>query len=282
MIGPKQDQEVHGSGTAIQAAGNVQIEQNYHGLQVAEVRELTEIFLDRQLPALRAEAVAAMRENTEAFISEIVARLAQSEKVTQESFAKPDAQVCFNEALKGSAEKGGQIDLGMLADMVIGRLESDNDPLIKLIYEDSIKILPRLTGPQIEYLAYLTWMRHIKHGAVDHVDWLESIAQKVLSITRLGADISKTNKEYMASVGVITINLVTDADNSFTSLRTNYSFLPEDKEQLAEQAPALYKLLDCWAKSESSLYHLNGTGKLIGLIALQKVLGKLNLAIWIN
>jgi len=280
MIGPKQGQEVHGAGTAIQAAGDVHIQNN--GLQLAEVRELTEIFLERQLPALRAEAVNAMRSNTEEFISEIVKRLAHTQSVTQKAFAQPDAQVCFNEALKGSAEKGNQIDLGMLADMVIGRLESDHDPLIKLIYEDAIKILPRLTGPQVEYLAYLTWMKHIRHSALNDVFELEIAASKVMKITRAGVEISKVNKEYMASVGVITINLVTDADTIFTSFRANYPFLPEAKEELKSKSPVLSMLMEDWTKSESSLYHLNGTGKMIGLICLKKIYGSLDLSIWIN
>ncbi|OWJ91099.1 hypothetical protein B6S59_25340 [Pseudomonas sp. A46] len=278
MIGPKQSQDVQGEGTAIQAGRDV----HYHGLQVAEVRELTEIFLERQLPALRAEAVKAMRENAQELVEKIVTRLATNPNVSQEAFAKPDAQVCFNEALKAGAEKGDQIDMDMLADMVVGRLESDDDPLIKLIYEDAVKVLPRLTAAHVAFLGYLTWMRTVTHTNMQTLQQFEHISRGLVAAFSSGFELSLANKEYLVSVGVITINHVSDADNSFGSLREKYSCVPETKDQLAEQAPSLHRLIDVWGKGQFPMCHLNGTGKLIGLLALQRVFGKLNLSVWLN
>ena len=282
MIGPKQEQSLAGDGTAIQALGDVRIEKHYHGLQVSEVKELTALFLEKQLPALRAEAVQAMRENTQEFLEHVVARLAATRAVTQEAFARPDAQVCFNEALKASAEKGDQIDLEMLAEMVIGRLESDENQLLKLIYEDAVKILPRLTGPHIAFLAYLVWMTRVRHTAFKIVAEIEARASRVLSLCSDGISISDVNKEYLVSLGVITINHVSDADNIFGTMKSNYPFLADSREALAVEAPALGTLIDGWGKNSMPLCHLNGSGKLIGLLALQKIYGKLDLTIWIN
>lgn len=282
MIGPKQEQSLTGDGTAIQATGDVRIEKHYHGLQMSEVQELTALFLERQLPALRAEAVKAMHENTQEFLDHVVVRLAATRAVTQEAFAKPDAQICFNEALKASAEKGDQIDLEMLAEMVIGRLESDDNQLLKLIYEDTVKILPRLTGSHIEFLAYLVWMTRVRHTAFKIVSEIEALASRVLSLFSDGISISDVNKEYLVSLGVITINHVSDADNILGTLKRSYPFLADSKEALTVEAPALGALIDGWGKNNIPMCHLNSSGKLIGLLALQKIYGKLDLTIWIN
>ncbi|MCY1266030.1 hypothetical protein D9M68_325470 [compost metagenome] len=282
MIGPKQDQANHGDGDAMQAGRDVIVEKHYHGLQLADVETVVQLFVERQLPVLREEAMAAMKLQTQEFLREFAARLAQPNTVSQEAFSKPDSQVCFQEALKGSAEKGDQMDLALLADMVIGRLESDNDPLIKLVYEDAVKILPRLTGAHVAFLAYLTWMRIVRHNSLKRTEELEPYAQSVHDMTKDAIGLSKANKEYLVSLGVITINHVTDADNSFGSMKNSYAFLPESKEQLAVEGPFLHALIEAWGAHELPLCHLNGTGKLIGLLALQKVYGKVNLKTWLN
>ncbi|MCY1302118.1 hypothetical protein D9M70_517610 [compost metagenome] len=184
--------------------------------------------------------------------------------------------------MKGSAEKGDQIDLALLAEMVIGRLESDNDPLIKLIYEDGVKVLPKLTGTHVAFLAYLMWMRSVRHTSLQNIVQLESNALRVLHLVGEAMGISTANKEYLVSLGVITINHVSDADHSFQNLKRAYEFLPATKEQLASEAPSLHALIDSWGKYDLPLCHLNGTGKLIGLLALQTVYGKVDLKIWLN
>ncbi|MCY1522715.1 hypothetical protein D9M68_575800 [compost metagenome] len=282
MIGPRQDLVLNGEGDAYQAARDVVVENHYHGLQLAEVETLVQLFVERQLPALREEALTVMKAQAQEFLREFAARLAQPNRVTQEAFAKPDSQVCFQEALKGSAEKGDQIDLALLAEMVIGRLESDNDPLIKLIYEDGVKVLPKLTGTHVAFLAYLMWMRSVRHTSLQNIVQLESNALRVLHLVGEAMGISTANKEYLVSLGVITINHVSDADHSFQNLKRAYEFLPATKEQLASEAPSLHALIDSWGKYDLPLCHLNGTGKLIGLLALQTVYGKVDLKIWLN
>lgn len=284
MIGPRQEQELAGDGMAVQAARdvNVKFEQHYHGLQVADVEPLVQLFLEKHLPALREEATAVMRENAAEFLREFSSRLAATEKITQEAFAKPDSQVCFQEALKGSAEKGDQIDLALLADMVIGRLESDENPLLKLLYEDSVRVLPRLTGPHVAFLLYLVWMRNVRHVNFQSTAQLEQRAAIVGHVAKDGLAISDVNKEYLVSVGVLTVNHVTDADTMMGVMTANYPFLPKSREQLQVEAPALFALVEAWGKYSHPLCHLTGTGKLIGLLALQRIYGPLDMSIWIN
>ncbi|MEA1605754.1 LPO_1073/Vpar_1526 family protein [Pseudomonas spirodelae] len=285
MIGGEQNQDLNGDGMAVQAArdANVKVEKHYHGLQIAEVETLVQLFLERQLPALREEALLIMRQNADEFLRQFSAQLAKTDKVTHDAFAKPDSQICFQDALKASAEKGDQIDLSLLAEMVIGRLESDENPLLKLIYEDALRIQPRLTGPQIAFLIYHIWMRRIRHNQLVDTGQLESIAIKLFSIVKDGLAISEVNREYLASVGVITINHVSDADTIFGTFIESYPFLPKSREALQAEAPVLFSLIEAWGKHKHPLCHLNGSGKLIGLMGFQKVHSmKLDVTIWIN
>ena len=158
MINRQEQNSADGS-IAVQANGSVTITK--YGLDMAEVKELTEIFLDKHLPALRAEAEATARKHTKDFIDEFVKKLAEPNTVTPEAFAKPDSQACFSSALLSSAEKGDQIDLKLLASMVVARLGSDSDPLLKLVYEESISVIPRLTKQHIAFLTFVFFTKHI-------------------------------------------------------------------------------------------------------------------------
>ncbi|BBT16245.1 hypothetical protein WP8S17C03_22940 [Metapseudomonas otitidis] len=282
MLGPKQDQQVQGDGTAIQATGDVHVEKHYHGLQVTEVRELTQLFLERQLPALRDEALRVMHENTQEFVELVVARLARTDKVTHEAFSKPDAQVCFNEALKGSAEKGEDIDLDMLADMVIGRLEAAGDPLLKLVYENSVRVFPRLTDNHIAFLAFNIWMHNVEQRNLRSMADLERFCTVIQPVVAKGLDLSEVSREYLGSLGLITQNLVASDDSGMALIRRKHSFVPENMDEISAQAPTLFSLMAIWRDKNYSTSFPNATGKLIGLLALQKVLGKFDMGIFIH
>ena len=273
----KQDQSAKEGSLAIQAGGSVNI-----GLQLPEVKELMQIFLDRALPALRAEAAAVARSNAESFISEFVTLLKQPNGATPEAFAKPDAQACFNTALNGSAEKGEQIDLGILADAVLKRLESDNDPLMKLVYEESVRALTKMDRQQIAFLAYVQYTKNVRHTAFTELNQLEQTASSILKVVELGLDLSEPSQEYLASIGALTINRVASANQFPESLHQNYPFLPENLQDLSSNAPSLHRLVIAFEKQGAPMVFLTSVGKLIGMLALERALGKVNMAVWIH
>jgi hypothetical protein len=276
MLG-KQDQSARDGSLAIQAGGSVNI-----GLHFSEVKELVQIFLDRHLPALRAEAAAVAKSNAELFISEFVARLGKPNGATPEAFAKPDAQACLNTALNGSAEKGDQIDLGILADAVLRRLESDNDPLLKLVYEESVRALTRINRQQIAFISFVQYTKNVRHMAYTELNQLEQTASLVLKVVEAGIDLSEPNQEYLASVGALTINRVANANQLPESLQQNYPFLPKNLQGLSSTAPSLHQLVTAFEKVGAPMVFLTAVGKLIGMIVLERVLGKVNMAVWIH
>lgn len=185
MIG-KQEQSAGAGAVAIQAAGDV----NIRGLQLAEVKELVEIFLERHLPALRAEAAAVAKANAGTFINEFVERLGRPNKATYEAFAKPDSQACLNVALNGSAEKGDQIDTSLLAETVLKRLETDDDPLMKLVCEESVRALTKIGRQHIAFLAFVQYSKHVRHTAFANLVQLEATAAAVLKVVEPGLRLS--------------------------------------------------------------------------------------------
>ena len=275
----RQEQEVSDNAIAVQAGGSVTITKN--GLDVADVKELAVIFLEKHLPALREEAAAVARKNAEEFMEEFVKKLAQSDTVTAEAFSRPDSQACFSDALRSSAEKGDQIDLEFLASMVVRRLEADKDPLMKLVYEEAIHVLPKLTGAQISFLILIHFTKHLTLTNATALSF-ERYATVVLPLITACFGLSTPNKEYMCSKGVMSINLVADANDLINRYNMMGVQLPADHAESIQNFPALNSIIEHYGTEQVPVCFLTATGKLIALSAMEKVYGKLDLTIWIN
>ena len=278
MINRQEQNSADGS-IAVQANGSVTITK--YGLDMAEVKELTEIFLDKHLPALRAEAEATARKHTKDFIDEFVKKLAEPNTVTPEAFAKPDSQACFSSALLSSAEKGDQIDLKLLASMVVARLGSDSDPLLKLVYEESISVIPRLTK---QHIAFLTFILFTKHISINNPtpETLERYATKLFPLISPGFQLSTANKEYLCSKGVLILNLVADADTLLSNYQQNIPNFPMSELELNIQMPSISAIVQNYRSDSVPTCFLTASGKLVALSALETILGKLDMSIWIS
>jgi hypothetical protein len=274
----RQDQEVHDNGVALQAARDINIT---NGLNVADVKELAVLFFEKNLPALRAEAAAIARQNANEFLEEFVKKLAEPNTVTAEAFARPDSQACFSEALRSSAEKGDQIDLSFLASLVVRRLESDSDPLMKLVYEEAISVLPKLTGTQIAFLALIHFTKNLTINNAT-AEKLEKNASVIFPIITPGFGLSTSNKEYLCSKGVMSINLVADADLIYGRYLAMAGDLPADDASLKESHPNLHSIIQQYRTDDIPTCFLTSSGKIIALSAMERAYGKLNMNIWIN
>ncbi|MCE1058558.1 hypothetical protein LU646_11790 [Pseudomonas alloputida] len=276
----RQDQSVSGSGVAIQAQRDVVVN---NGLNVSDVRELTGIFLEKHLPALRAEAAETARQQANAFMEEFVKKLSLENSVTAEAFAKPDSQACFNEALRSSAEKGDQIDLGFLASLVVRRLEVDKDPLMKLVYEEVISVIPKLTGAQIAFIVFVHWVTNMEFRDPD-IALMEKHAKLISPLILPALGMSNANKEYLVSKGVINIKGL--GGMSALDLREYYrekiSDYPKNAAEVLREYPNFWELTERCADNAITACALTTTGKLIALSALEPVYGRLDFSIWIS
>ncbi|UQY32634.1 hypothetical protein K8U54_12860 [Pseudomonas fulva] len=277
MLG-KQQQDAKDVAVAAQAGRDVTV--NY-GLKMSDVKELTQIFLEKNLPALRDEAANIARANAASFLNEFAEKLASSGKVSQEAFAQPDAQACFSRALNDGALKGKKIDLGILAEMVVKRLEASDDDLMSLVYEGALEALPRLSAAQVSFLAWVHYMKSVRHNAIYSLEALDNIAAKLMPVFAAGFDLSDANKHYMSSLGLLTINLIADADQLFENLCKNYDFLPKNREEIIAQAPSLGLLITKYGECRIPTIFLSATGQLIGVIAIKKVILGADPKIWI-
>jgi hypothetical protein len=275
-----QSQEASDGAVALQANRDVNVS---IGPSVTEVRMLVEVFVQAHLPALQQAAREAAQTNVDKFLAEFVNQLGNSNRVTAQEFAKPDAQSTFNEALKGCAIKGEDADVSLVSRVLIERLAASDKPLLKLVCEAAIRVLPMLTKPQIAYLALIQYTKSVRHASVISTAHLESIFRLILPLVEAGFRLSPANRQYLASVGLLTLNPVADANLFPQDLRRNYPFLPATDELLrTEGATAILKIMEEFEAAQGPTAFLTSTGQVVGMQHLARAIGTVNMEIWIN
>ena len=280
MIPLGQSQDARDGAVAVQASGDVTV--NF-GLSVPDVRALVDTFLQTSLPALQEAARTEARRNTEVFLKEFVRQLGTTSRVSNEEFAKPDAQASLSEALRGCALKGEEADVALVSRLLIERLSAVGKPLLKLVCEQAIRVLPNLTKPQIAYLAFMQYTKFVRHNGLSTLAMVEAFHALLLPLLEPGFQLSPANRQYLASCGLIVINPVADANLLPQNMRTNYPFLPPTDDEIAAQGGlSIFKYMQEYVAVEGPTAFLTSTGQLIGMQHLSAALGQVNMEIWIK
>lgn len=275
-----QSQKSTDGAVALQAARDVNLTV---GPSVTEVRMLVDSFVQNHLPALQQAAREEAQRNVDKFLSEFVSQLGNTNRVSAGEFSRPDAQSTFNEALRGCAIKGEDSDMALVSRVLVERLAAADKPLLKLVCEAAIRVLPTLTRAQISYLALIQYTKSVKHNGLIATASLEAIFQRILPLLEPGFRLSAANRQYLASSGLLTINPVADANLFPTELRRNYPFLPTTDDQLRSDGGAsIARIMDEYATVEAPTAFLTSTGQLVGMQHLASALGTVNMDIWIN
>lgn len=287
MLGSKQEQEVGQGSTAIQAQGDVTIE--YHGLSVAEVKELCLLFLRDNFPKLKEEAIKAAEANVRSFASLLENKILQeSQNIILDKFKDPDVQATINDAVQASARKGNKANPELLASLVAERASISQSDYKDIVISESILITPKLTKEQIAYLSFIHFMTHVGVQGLPHISHIEPYSKAALDAVSTGFDLSDSQKRHIQYAGTCSIASMMKVDiynGWMTQLYKymNYNDIGKFKADLETFCPTTKLLLDRFEKdSHSGQVTLTSVGQAIAIANLSKTLGRVDYSIWIK
>lgn len=280
----KQSQDVNGGSLAVQTGGNFII--NNNGLQLADIKELCILYLQQNFPKLREEAIAAARKNVESYIPALVASIEKhAQHIDSNKIADPDIQSSINESVQAAARKGPKANFAMLAELVSTRMRFDTSPILSVVAEEAIRLVPRLTAPQIAYLALCFFLSRMKHPSVATIEHFEPIADRVMSIVEPAFNISSSNVRHTEYVGATSVMNMVES-NYYSSLLNNYPFLNEEanlQDALSKRAPSFYIFCEQFRISKVYNVTLTSVGELVAIMVISNVFpSPLDPKIWIN
>ena len=286
MLGKSQDQKVAENSTAIQATGNVTVN---NGLSVAEVKELCLLFLKDNFPALREEAIREAEGNVREFAQELEQKIVQNAQfITLEKFKDPDVQAAINDAVQSSARRGKKANTSVLVDLISERASVSSSDFKDIVLSEAVNVVPKLTREQISYLSFIHYMTHCGRNGLQHVSQLEPLSIMALNAVSAGFGLSDSQKRHIQFAGTCSIMSMMHIDiydgwiNSlFKSL--GYTDKEKFKSDVAQFSPSTKKLLEEFDKdSKGGQVTLTSVGQAIAIANLSKSLGRLDYSIWIK
>lgn len=280
--GAAQAQSVATNSTALQAGGNITINQ---GLALKDVQHALSFFLEQNLPRLEEVARAAAEKNVGEFAKTLTGEMqASAAKVLVDKFTDPDVQAAMVDAVKGCARRGDLASPDILAKLVANRM-GDNTPFLDLVLSEAIAVVPKLTRDQIAFVCYVFFVRSLslQRPSFPAYEGLAVAAQPHLAA---GLGLSRSQKQHLQYCGVLGFNEMMTGDmyeHLYNTAREGWGVksVEEFKVALHQQAPTYAALQAVFSDNGVFQCDLTSVGFAIAITVLKPFLG-LELSTWLK
>jgi hypothetical protein len=272
-----QRQKVGENSTAIQAGGDVNI-----GLQYTDVKEIFYDLFQNNYPTLVKSAADEARKNVDECFAKLERRLiAEKENINVEKFAESNTQFLLNDTIKICARKGTKIDIDSLLDVFTLTLCKDTSPILELISEQVLSVLPRLTKEYIEVMTIIHIVTKVKFD----ISGIDRIYKKLINVIDLNKQLSQDVGLYLDSIGLVS--------------KTSGQFLPYEvfsntypiilnsgesiKEKVKSDYSCVYQVYEYFLSQKLDCLIPTPAGMLVALMYMKKIgLGDFDYNIWIK
>lgn len=156
------------SGTqGVTNSGDINITQN--GLAYKDVESLFQTLFEANFPKLREIAGEEAKRNITAFAKTFYETGAKSLTSSDvEKFSTPDVQYILNKAEIAAGRNNSEELRKNLSVLLVGRIKNDNEDLKRIIYNEAIGTIGKLTTNQLKILTIIFLITHTANPGVIH------------------------------------------------------------------------------------------------------------------
>lgn len=258
------------------------------GLTVAEVEKLTKLFLKGNFPQLRKDAMQVAMTNVAQLLSEFKSQLAHRlHAVDIVKFGDPDVQYTLNEAVMETAKRGACANIDILVTLVLERVSKGRGDLLSLACSDAVKVVPRLTRPQIDFLSVAFFFKHMSFPKFTTITDYEKSAQMAHPLVRPASGISGWQQQYLESQRCL-VHLYIGGGDVYGELKSKYPALkdvsPEQvKQDIQEKTKYFRDFVKVYEDHRMNFLRLTLVGQLVAAVNMNRYLpGSSDLSKMIN
>ncbi len=194
---------------------------NYYGLSAKEATKMAiDMFLEN-FPKLQEEAAKTARERADELINEVIIQLNEKGKVDFSEFSDPDMQYVLLKSQQEYARFGTPELLKILTDLLINRINYNEDQYLKLLLDEALDVAKSLTPTHLDYLSHVFFCKNLKLKGIKTIDDLK----KHLEYISLQCPIPKETKKTVPFLNMMRLLLI-DLDTPEHRYSITYS-LPE-------------------------------------------------------
>lgn len=170
----------------------VAIQNNYNGMSASEASEIAIKLFMENFPKLQEEAMNVARERAEELCQEIISKLDNQGKKDFSEFSDPDMQFVLNKSQQEYARFGTQELCELLSQIVVTRVNYDNDKYMKLILDEAIEIAKFLSPVHLNYLSIIFLCKQAKFNSITSIDSLKAHCDYIDSALPVPSNILQT------------------------------------------------------------------------------------------
>lgn len=148
---------------------------NYYGLNAQEASKVAIDLFMENFPKLKEEAAKIARERADELINEVIIRLSENGKVDFSEFGDPDMQYVLIKSQQEYARFGTQELLNILSDLLINRINYNEDQYLKLLLDEAFEVARSLTSTHLNYLSHIFMCKNVKSEAIQSIDDLKEL-----------------------------------------------------------------------------------------------------------
>ena len=180
--------------------------------------------------------------------------------------------------MEGVALHGDEADIDLVCEALVRRLDAADEPLLKRVLDSAIDVLPKLSAGQIAFLAMVVYVKSLQVPSAKDIGALEFHAAALEPLFVAGMALSRPNVEYLAGLGLLTINAVSDADQLYSNWSRIYGFPVDQNVVTSSNSTHVAKLHQAYVALRVPTIYLTLMGSVIGLLHLRKKMKNIDIA----
>lgn len=270
--------------TNLQASGDIVI--NNNSVALYSVEEVAKQLLNSVFGELPEDTKKQIQNNQKSYfqaLSENLNKIIKQNEELKTVINSPDFQYISKQATI-SASRSSSVELHKnLSLLLVQRINNDSEDLKRIVYNESIKTLAKLTQNQLKILTLCFLVKRTKlNGLTNFNQFIQYLEQRIKPFI----DFKKTNAEFEHLVYTSCASISIAGHDLLGLFKGNYPeiFKESDNiEELFKNKETAAKLLTVW--KETSIMNMNLTSVGIVLASTfyeQTTDDKINIDIWIN
>lgn len=269
--------------TNLQASRDIVV--NNNSVVIYSIEEVSKQLLGSVFGELPDETKTQITQNQKSYfqaLSENLKKIVQDNSDVKKIIDSPDFQFISKKA-SISASRSSSIDLHKnLSSLIIQRINFDNEDLKRIIYNESITTIEKLTIDQLKILTLCFLFKRTKLNGLNN---LEQFKQYLNQRIKPFIDFKQTATEFdhLIYTGCVSISI---ASNDIIGIfKEHYSniFNTDNIEELLADNDTATKLLSSWKETSLKNMNLTSVGIVIASTFYEQITGeKLDINVWIN
>lgn len=258
-----QRQTTGDNATSLQSGRDI----HYHeGMDYLQVKEVAMDVFKSNFYDLGEKVEKIIIERAEGFISKYLDKLKEEAPENLSNTEDPDIRFALYEAQKNHARRGDAEISDIMVDMLVSRTKVEDESLMKLVTNEALEIIPKLTIKQIDIMTIIFLMRYVNIGEIFKLDRLF----KLINIFANDIPEDQFFYQHLQYAGCASISSM----GSVTFERIINAHYPAGKKELSEilseASPNLSKIVQKWEATLLKNSSLTSVGIAIALSNLKR------------